>query len=143
MLMLFISIKDNKGKLLDTIECGQKSCTLGKSGKNFIKLKGWRIAGTHAEIIQNDNGVYVSDLSEGVGTLVNGEEVTTFGPLSANDEIVISSYRVSVTTDQPGKKNPTPQAETASEVFAPEKNPEKTAVVEEKASVPRDASMTN
>lgn len=137
--MLFINIKDNKGKLLDTVECQQESCTLGKSGKNFIRLKGWRIAGKHAEIIKNHDGVYVSDLSEGVGTLVNGEEVTTFGPLTLNDEITISNYRISVSSDRPGEKDFSLQTEAVNEVLPAENQSEKQAGAEKKEPVSRDS----
>jgi len=64
-----------------------------------VQLKGWRIAGIHAELSQRDDGVYVSDTSGDIGTFVNSEAVKQFGPLSVNDEIGIGSYRLSVSSD--------------------------------------------
>lgn len=96
--MFNISIKDSKGKLLDNIPCDQRTCTIGRSGKNFVQLKGWRIAGTHAELTTKSDGLYVTDLSGGVGTMVNGEKVSGYGPLSGEDEINIGSYSLSISS---------------------------------------------
>ena len=94
--MFEIIIKDNKGKELKTLQCTKHKCTIGRSGKNLVQLKGWRIAGVHAELHEKDQGVYISDLSSGIGTTVNGDNASTFGPLLPSDEIAISSYRISV-----------------------------------------------
>lgn len=97
--MFNICIKDSKGKLLDTIPCDQRTCSIGRSGKNFVQLKGWRIAGTHAEFIVKADGIHIADLSGGIGTAVNGEEIESFGPLSVDDEVNIGNYRLSVRQD--------------------------------------------
>lgn len=94
--MFEIIIKDDKGKQLDSLQCTKGTCSIGRAGKNFIKLKGWRIAGVHAELYEKEQGVYVSDLSSGIGVTVNGDSVSTFGPLLPSDEISISSYRLFV-----------------------------------------------
>ena len=70
--MFEILLKDNKGKLLETSTCETGSCTVGRSGRNLINLKGWRIAAIHAEFSLQSKGLYVFDRSGGIGILVNG-----------------------------------------------------------------------
>lgn len=98
--MFEIIIKDDKGKELNSLQCTTHKCTIGRSGKNFVQLKGWRIAGVHAELNEKEQGVYISDLSSGIGIAVNGDNVSTFGPLLPSDEISISSYRISVVPEK-------------------------------------------
>ncbi len=98
--MFDIIIKDSKGNLLDTRRCELGNCTIGRSGKNFIQLKGWRIAGSHVHFTEKNDGVFVSDISAGIGTIVNGEGVVNFGPLLTGDEISIGNYRLSIVQDK-------------------------------------------
>ncbi len=98
--MFDIIIKDNKGNMLDTRKCEQGRCSIGRSGKSSIQLKGWRIAGLHAQLTEKNDGVYVSDVSAGIGTMVNGDGVVNFGPLLPTDEIGIGNYRLSVIQDK-------------------------------------------
>ena len=107
--MFTIHIKDRKGKRLDTLACEQNACTIGRAGKNIVQLKGWRIAGTHAELVKKPEGLYVSDVSGGFGTAVNGAPVTTYGPLQPGDDIAIGSYRLSVTAASSGPDEDAPQ----------------------------------
>ena len=109
--MFEIIIKDDKGKELNTLQCTKRKCTIGRSGKNLVQLKGWRIAGVHAELHEKEQGVYVSDLSSGIGIAVNGDNASTFGPLLPSDEISISSYRISIVPET----KPIPISPTAQE----------------------------
>lgn len=87
--MFNIVLCDPKGNELNTFQCDEKKCSIGRSAKNFICLSGWRIASTHAEISVQNKGLFVSDLSGGIGLKVNGSLATSFGPLSPQDEIQI------------------------------------------------------
>lgn len=93
--MFDILLKDNKAGM-STHTCSAKSCTVGRSSKNLVCIKGWRIASVHAEFSQEAKGLFVFDRSGGIGIKVNGTEVPSFGPLTNNDEIVIGPYRLSV-----------------------------------------------
>lgn len=99
--MFDILLKDNKGTLLETGTCKAKTCTVGRSSRNLIILKGWRIAAVHAEFSLQQKGLFVFDRSGGIGILVNGSPVPSFGPLHASDEIQIGSYRLAVHYDEP------------------------------------------
>lgn len=94
--MFVISIKDSKGTHLENKSCKGQACTIGRSAKNLIRIKGWRIAGAHAELRQQEDGVHLYDRSSGIGTLVNGDSITVYGPLRRDDEITIGGYRLSV-----------------------------------------------
>jgi pilus assembly protein CpaF len=118
--MFDILIKDSKGNLLDTRRCEQSKCTIGRSGRNFIRLKGWRIAGSHAELSLKNDGVHLTDISAGIGTLVNGEEGMTFGPLQKSDEISIGSYRLSIVQDKVIATGVRQPSETLARTFLPQ-----------------------
>ncbi|MEA3465651.1 MAG: ATPase, T2SS/T4P/T4SS family [Thermodesulfobacteriota bacterium] len=93
--MLNIRVKDSKGNELDCVECHDDICTIGRGGKNFLQLKGWRIASNHAQLERRADGIYVQDLSGAIGTQVNGAFIDSYGPLTPADKITISSYILS------------------------------------------------
>ncbi len=103
--MFEIIVKNELGDTLSTESCKTESCTIGRSSKNFISLKGWRIAGTHAQLTCKDDNIYLTDLSGGIGTRVNGEKITTYGPLVKEDIFVVGSYCISVVGDNIRAKN--------------------------------------
>jgi pilus assembly protein CpaF len=123
--MFDIVIKDNKGNLLDTMRCEQSKCTIGRSGRNFIRLKGWRIAGSHAELSVKNDGVHLTDFSAGIGTFVNGEEGVNFGPLQNADEISIGSYRLSIVQDKVMATGVRQPSETLECTFLPQDSEDK------------------
>lgn len=103
------------------MRCEQSKCTIGRSGKNFIRLKGWRIAGSHAELSVKNDGVHLTDISAGIGTFVNGEEGVSFGPLQNSDEINIGSYRLSIVQDKVMATGVRQSPETMERTFLPQK----------------------
>jgi pilus assembly protein CpaF len=116
--MLNIRVKDSKGNELDCVECGDDLCTIGRGGKNFLQLKGWRIAGSHAQLERRSDGIYVEDRSGAIGTLVNGDSVDIYGPLAPTDIIAIGNYSLSV--EDPESSSAVPlQTSAASEVSMP------------------------
>lgn len=134
--MFTIRIKDHKGKLLDTLSCEQNACTIGRSGKNIVQLKGWRIAGTHAELVKKPEGLYVSDLSGTFGTTVNGDPVTTYGPLQPADDIAIGSYRLSVAAEPAGNGEASPKPARAEDAPVPPQGVPPVAAPQEPAAAP-------
>lgn len=94
--MYTVNVIDENGKRVQTLSDIRGNCSIGRVGKNMVSLKGWRIAGVHAMLTEKEQGVFVTDKSGGPGTLVNGEQIDTFGPLHAKDEIGIGSYHISV-----------------------------------------------
>ncbi len=126
--MFDINIHNDTGSEVETRHCSDRTCTIGRSGKNTIQLKGWRIARTHAIIEEKEDGIYITDTSSGIGILVNGDPITTFGPLLTRDTISISSYRLSVLSEKtseavldeaPPVTETEPEKETAAEVLSP------------------------
>ncbi|HKJ64415.1 MAG TPA: FHA domain-containing protein, partial [Desulfopila sp.] len=111
--MFEIIIKDDKGNQLEKKSCEESSCSIGRSGKNGVCIKGWRIAGIHAELREEKDGIYIYDHSSGIGTLVNGEKVDSSGPLREADEIAISGYRLVV---KDGRQEPAAASPMAAEV---------------------------
>jgi pilus assembly protein CpaF len=71
-------------------------CGIGKARDNLIQLRGWRIAGYHAELQQNAQGIFVEDKSGNGGTKVNGQPIERYGPLKSSDKIQIGSYVITV-----------------------------------------------
>ena len=129
--MFDIIVHDENGGELETCQCHADRCSIGRSGKNAVQLSGWRIAGVHAELLERGNGIYVSDTSAGIGTQVNGEEITTFGPLSVKDTITIGAYRLSIESGsmsaEVSPKDNDLSAEPVADQTPSEKPPSKTA----------------
>jgi pilus assembly protein CpaF len=119
--MFDIIIHDDKGNILETLQCAKTECSIGRSGKNLVQLSGWRIAGIHAKLVEKEDGIYVSDTSSGIGTLVNGEAITTFGPLLATTNITIGIYRISVQSEKQFSASApsTEQEEVQEDAFEP------------------------
>ncbi|MDD2557007.1 MAG: ATPase, T2SS/T4P/T4SS family [Desulfuromonadaceae bacterium] len=113
--MMRIKVKGRNGQELECVECADHLCTIGRSSKNFLQLKGWRIAGVHAQLERRGDGIYVQDMSGAIGTTVNGKAADTYGPLSSADVISIGSYLLSVESGKPNSD----QAVTAPKVVAP------------------------
>ncbi len=94
--MFDIVVITDKGKTTDRIRCNIKNCSIGKSRQNLVQIRGWRIAPVHARIEMTDKGIYVEDTSEGIGTMVNGEKITYYGPIRSADVVSIGSYEFKI-----------------------------------------------
>ncbi|MCP3666468.1 MAG: Flp pilus assembly complex ATPase component [Gammaproteobacteria bacterium] len=90
--MFDVIIITDKGKNTKRVRCTIKQCTIGKSRDNLIVIRGWRIAPVHARLEMTEKGIYIEDLSDGVGTMVNGERIDYYGPLRSADTINICGY---------------------------------------------------
>ena len=132
--MFEIILKDTKGNELGRFPCKGKSCSIGRSAKNLVALKGWRIASTHAEIQTQSKGLYVVDTSGGIGLRVNGSAASSFGPLSSKDEIQIGNNILFVEGDAVSS----PQASLLSSVEEDDDSPQASLL----SSVEEDDDVT-
>ncbi len=95
--MFDIVIKEvDEDEVLANVHCETDTCTIGKGRGNLIRLQGWRIGGVHAELFQNEKGIFIEDKGSNLGTTVNTARIQTYGPLRASDTIIIDSYRLQV-----------------------------------------------
>jgi len=96
--MFEIRIRDRNGNEVGHYFCRDGGCTVGRSSRNQVVLRGWRIGASHARFDRSDEGIFVTDISGGGVVLVNGQPVTTFGPLSGGDVIALGNYRLQIET---------------------------------------------
>ncbi len=101
--MFDIIINDDSGKKIKGVRCPINECGIGKARDNLIQLRGWRIAGYHAELRRHPDGVYVEEKTSN-GVKVNGKQVQRYGPLRSSDKIEIGSYVINVGIDQTAPK---------------------------------------
>ncbi len=69
---------------------------VGKGRTCAIRLTGWRMGQEHARLFRTPHGVFIQDLGQYAGVMVNGARVEQHGPLAHTDEIVIGSYTLTV-----------------------------------------------
>lgn len=81
----------------NVIKCMLNKCALGKSRDNLVQLRGWKVAGLHAEIKKEEDGLYIHDLVD-AGTYVNDKSIDTYGPLEPSDVITIGGYQITAKT---------------------------------------------
>lgn len=92
--------EDDSDEILAEVRSKADSCTIGKGRGNLVKLQGWRIGGVHAELYQNEKGVFLEDKGSSMGTLVNSARVQSYGPMRSGDVISIDSYRIQIVIDE-------------------------------------------
>ncbi|WMS87251.1 ATPase, T2SS/T4P/T4SS family [Pleionea litopenaei] len=117
--MFQVSVRTSKGTKVADLVCTEDVCLVGKDAECFVNLHGWKVAKEHAKLTQTDNGIYIQDLGSKLGTLVNGNKVTQFGPLTEADEIEIHSYKIKIKGGQRStskKETSSPSPETSSVV---------------------------
>src|SRR5690606_5269903 len=69
---------------------------IGRQADSAVRLAGWRVARTHAEIHRIDTGFKLVARGSLGGTWVNGERIVEYAPLGDDDEISIAGYRLRV-----------------------------------------------
>lgn len=82
-----------KGESDNTIRCMNNRCGLGKARENLVQLRGWRVAGLHAQMEELEDGLYISDQVD-AGTFVNGKKIDRYGPLLPSDVVTIGAYSI-------------------------------------------------
>ncbi len=86
------------GKKVEKILCNNQKASVGKHIDSTLRLYGWRIGAEHAELIENEDGVFIhNNKKSGGATFVNDEEIEIHGPLLEEDEVRIHNYVIRVT----------------------------------------------
>ncbi len=62
---------------------------MGRAPDCGIQVSHWRVARQHLRISRAEDGYHVDDLGSILGTRVNGNRITRYGPLKRADEIVV------------------------------------------------------
>jgi pilus assembly protein CpaF len=62
---------------------------MGRAPDCGIQVSHWRVARQHLRISRAEDGYHVDDLGSILGTRVNGNRITRYGPLKKSDEIVV------------------------------------------------------
>ncbi len=69
---------------------------IGRDKSACLRLSGWRVGGRHARLYKEGKQLFIEDLGSIQGTLVNNERIKYYGPLQAEDKIVIGPYQLFV-----------------------------------------------
>lgn len=67
------------------------ACTIGRGRNNDLVLKHRRVARRHAVIEIDASGLTIHDMGSLSGTWVNKERIVSYGPIQAEDEIIIGN----------------------------------------------------
>jgi pilus assembly protein CpaF len=94
--MFEIEITYKDGQPVDRLTCTSSTCELGKSRAGLVRLRGWKVAASHARIDQSLAGLFVEDISRGYEVRVNDKVVNRHGPLTPEDTIAIGGYHIRV-----------------------------------------------
>ena len=71
-------------------------CRIGRAPLCEVTLSGWRVAKRHAELREVAGGLQLEDAGSITGTMVNGQRIDRFGPVTAADQIEIGGFRLTV-----------------------------------------------
>lgn len=99
--MFEIKVSSKDGKWQDSVRCGADSCVIGRSRDVILRVRGWKVAPKHVRFEKELAGVFVVDVSRGVGVSVNGEEIERYGPLQETDEIAFGGFVATVVDHSP------------------------------------------
>ena len=91
VLPLKIRVHDRAGKEAEYTFAGRAS--LGKDPGCDVVLKGLLIGKTQATLEPRNGHWYIEDQGGLASTLVNGEQITSYGPLTSGDRIEIEARR--------------------------------------------------
>jgi len=116
--MLLISI-EHAGNPARTQRVDRLPCRIGRGRDCELALPSWRVGRVHAQLHVAGRAVRIVDSGTLGGTLVNGERITEFGPLSGADLVEIAGYRLHIQLEHaaqaasvPGR--PTPAQDSVS-----------------------------
>lgn len=74
--MFEIDITYKDGQPVDKLTCTSATCELGKARTGLVRLRGWKVAPTHARLEQSLAGLFVEDVSRGYEVRVNDKPVS-------------------------------------------------------------------
>ena len=98
--MLLFTI-EHAGQPTRTERIDRMPCRIGRSRDCELQLASWRVGRIHAEVHVDGRAARIIDSGTLGGTLVNGERIVEFGPLSAADLVEIGGFRLRVQPDLP------------------------------------------
>ncbi|MET0548535.1 MAG: FHA domain-containing protein, partial [Xanthomonas sp.] len=82
------------------VKCMHRECGIGRADANLVMLQGWNIAGKHATLLREDEGVFILPLGGREPITLNGKVVLAKqGPIDGKDEIRIGQYMLKVSGD--------------------------------------------
>ncbi|MXV33014.1 CpaF family protein [Xanthomonas sp. LMG 8989] len=88
-----------------------RECGIGRADANLVMLQGWNIAGKHATLLREDEGVFILPLGGREPITLNGKVVLAKqGPIDGKDEIRIGQYMLKVSGDDARIVRQTPAA---------------------------------
>lgn len=93
--MLRIAVTNPKGQRRE-VECTIDTCSAGKGDENLIVIQGWSVARKHVTFTRRPDGVYVEDHGSMAGTKVDGQKITSYGPLKPGAEVDVCDYLLEV-----------------------------------------------
>lgn len=94
---MFTILIDAPGRDLRQVKCLHRECGIGRSDSNLVMLQGWNIAGRHATLMREDNGVFILPLGGKEPILLNGKPVLAKqGPIYNTCEMKIGNYTLRV-----------------------------------------------
>jgi pilus assembly protein CpaF len=77
-----------------------RECGIGRADANLVMLQGWNIAGKHATLLREDQGVFILPLGGREPITLNGKVVLAKqGPIEGKDEIRIGHYTLKISGD--------------------------------------------
>ncbi|MEO6269353.1 MAG: ATPase, T2SS/T4P/T4SS family, partial [Lautropia sp.] len=91
--MLEVVIEED-GRAPRSVRVERFPCRIGKARDAEVALPGWRVGRVHAEIHRVGRGLKLVDLGTLGGTLVNGDRIAEYGPLSERDRIAIAGFHL-------------------------------------------------
>jgi pilus assembly protein CpaF len=109
--MFEIEVTYKDGQPVDKLTCASASCELGKARSGLVRLRGWKVAASHARIEHCLAGLFIEDISRGYEVRVNDKTVNRHGPLGPEDCIAIGGYHIRVRS----LEQPTPEPQLASQ----------------------------
>jgi len=86
-----VQLRSDDGPPSD-LSFAQGRLKIGRDADNDLKLSGWRVSRKHAELFISNDQAFIRDLHSSAGTVVNGQRVTTHGPLTPDDTIQVGRY---------------------------------------------------
>ncbi|MEY4862681.1 MAG: Pertussis toxin liberation protein [Pseudomonadota bacterium] len=93
MLNITIEHPDHATRSLNIVSL---PCRIGRAALCEVSLPGWRVAKRHAELRDVAGGLQLEDAGSITGTVVNGQRIDRFGPVTAADLIDIGGFRLTV-----------------------------------------------
>ncbi|MXV11892.1 CpaF family protein [Xanthomonas sp. LMG 8992] len=119
-----------------------RECGIGRADANLVMLQGWNIAGKHATLLREDEGVFILPLGGREPITLNGKVVLAKqGPIDGKDEIRIGQYLLKVSGDDARIARQTPAANDGAAVRTEAAAPATNAAPDRQPSAPTATDM--